>query len=159
MATNKKPAPARGAMKSDSKMPAKSKIVESGNKSGRTVGPKDLKKADKPNAVEKLVQDVTNRYRVTAREARDIVTAVSNVGRSAIATAQYPDKAGRKQVANSVKDLTKQVKETGKAAATGKSGTTAGKTNTTSYDKRLPEKISKNVVPSSVEFEKGKKRK
>lgn len=112
----------------------------------------------KPKDKESLIQDITNRFRVTAREARDIVTAASNIARSTIATTQYPDKAGRKQVASSIKDLTKQVKETGKAAVTGKSGTTAGKTLTTNQDKRLPEKIAKNVVPSGVQFVKGKKR-
>jgi hypothetical protein len=77
----------------------------------------------KPNKVEKLIQDVTNRYRVTAREARDIVTAVSTAGKSAL-TMQVGDAS---QVKKAGKNIVKQVKETGVAAATGRKGTTSAK--------------------------------
>lgn len=82
------------------------------------------KKADKPNAVEKLVQDVTNRYRVTAREARDIVTSVANFG----AIVRDPNDTGalggaKKQIISAAKNLKTQVKEVGTAAKSGKKGT------------------------------------
>jgi hypothetical protein len=32
----------------------------------------------KPKDKKSIIQDITNRYRVTAREARDIVTAINN---------------------------------------------------------------------------------
>lgn len=70
-----------------------------------------------------IVQDITNRYRVTAREARDIVTAVSSLGKASVLR-ESGDTSGMKKAA---KDVVKQVKETGRAAATGKKGTTAAK--------------------------------
>jgi hypothetical protein len=36
----------------------------------------------KPKDKKSLIQDITNRYRVTAREARDIVTAISTTARA-----------------------------------------------------------------------------
>jgi hypothetical protein len=72
-----------------------------------------------------LIQNITNRYRVTAREARDIVTAVGTAGNvlknKKAVTGQrdlYPSVS--KPV---VKNVIRQVKETGRAALTGKSGT------------------------------------
>jgi hypothetical protein len=84
--------------------------------------PKMLKRAPepKPNKLESLIQDVTNRYRVTAREARDIVTSV---GSAAQAIRKSPQE--NMPVKKIVKDVAKQVKEVGTAAATGKKGTTA----------------------------------
>ena len=88
-------------------------IIESGNKSGRLANSKDLKaaktKADakKPSNVEKVV----NRAKTTAREARDVVTAVGTVA--------------KRPGAKSVKNVVKQVAETAKAATTGKKGTTS----------------------------------
>jgi len=103
-ATPKKPAP------------KKATVVESGNKSGRMATSKDIKKvapkpASKPNKLESLIQDVTNRYRVTAREARDIVTAAGTVAKT-----RNPKFVG---------DVVKQVKEVKTAATTGRKGTTA----------------------------------
>ena len=69
-----------------------------------------------------LIQNITNRYRVTAREARDIVTAAGSVYMSG-----YGKTVGASKSA--VKDVAKQVAETGRAAVTGKKGTTAGKVN------------------------------
>ena len=83
------------------------------------------KTTSKPNAVEKLIQDVTNRYRVTAREARDIVTAVGTVAK--IPVTKYIKEntsLGNDSPAKAaLKNLGQQIKETGKAAATGKKGT------------------------------------
>ena len=83
------------------------------------------KPADKKNAVEKLVQDVTNRYRVTAREARDIITAAGTVAKSLTRAENpnMPNEPKKKAVGN----LIKQVKEVGTAAVTGKKGTTSGR--------------------------------
>jgi uncharacterized protein YoxC len=93
----------------------------------------EMKKLPKENSnkVEKLIQGITNRYRVTAREARDIVTAVGTVGRAAynsIGDKTNPlntTATSKKNLAGSVKNLAKQVKEVGVASATGKKGTTS----------------------------------
>ena len=74
----------------------------------------------KKNAAEKMIQNITNRYRVTAREARDIVTAV---GSAAQAVRKSPQEG--LPVKKIVKDVAKQVKEVGTAATSGKKGTTA----------------------------------
>jgi hypothetical protein len=71
----------------------------------------------KAGAKENLIQDITNRFRVTAREARDIVTAVS--------TAVSSRNVGGGGNKFAVKDIKTQIKEVGTAALTGKKGTTA----------------------------------
>ena len=80
----------------------------------------------KPNPAEKLIQDVTNRYRVTAREARDIVTAISNAG---VALGKASQKGNKNDAAGkarqAVMNIPKQVTEAGKTAVTGKPGTTS----------------------------------
>jgi len=84
-----------------------------------------------------LIQDITNRYRVTAREARDIVTAVSTAARtvtdknlSAGVTSitkkgkVVGDGETRGEVkGRSVRNIAKQVGEVYTAATKGKSGT------------------------------------
>ena len=77
-------------------------------------------------AASKIVQDITNRYRVTAREARDIVTAVSTSGK-ALGKAMEKGNVNRaaQTARKSTVDIAKQVGEVGKAAVTGKKGTTA----------------------------------
>lgn len=93
------------------------------------------KMADKPNAIEKLAQDITNRYRVTAREARDIVTSVSTAARA-------PKFAG---------NVVKQVKEAASAAVTGKKGESAyvisknGKNATKTSRKKFEEGTTTSV--------------
>ena len=69
------------------------------------------------SGVEKVIQDITNRYRVTAKEARDIVTAVGTVGATRGGNPTVSKAAGE--------NLKKQVKEVAKAATTGKKGTTS----------------------------------
>lgn len=66
-----------------------------------------------------LIQDITNRFRVTAREARDIVTAVGTAAQAATSS-KNPQSKGP---AN--KNVVKQIKETATAAATGRKGTTS----------------------------------
>lgn len=100
----------------------KPKPVSRGTKSGGPMLAKPAPKAtEKPNAIEKLVQDVTNRYRVTAREARDIVTAVSTAAKVTSRTIQGKETFNKP---SQLKEIAKQVKEVGTAAVTGKKGTT-----------------------------------
>jgi hypothetical protein len=66
------------------------------------------------------VQQVAKRFGITAREARDIATAV---GSAAQAIRKSPQEG--MPVKKIVKDVAKQVKEVGTAAKTGKKGTTA----------------------------------
>jgi len=82
----------------------------------------------KPKNKESVIQDITNRFRVTAREARDIVTAVGTSLQTQVADATSK-RVGYKtgQTGPSGKNLIKQVKETAVAAATGKKGTTSDK--------------------------------
>jgi hypothetical protein len=80
---------------------------------------KELAPVKKTQAKDNLIQDITNRFRVTAREARDIVTAVGTLAQSSTSS-KNPQSKGP-----AVKNLVKQVKETASAAATGKKGTTS----------------------------------
>jgi hypothetical protein len=99
------------------------------------------------------VAAVAKRFGVTAREARDIATAVGTLGKAAVVTAQFPGM--NKGVAKSAaKNLVKQVKETGTAAKSGKKGTTSSKAVTTSYDKRIGK-----LAPATAKIAKGTKRK
>lgn len=70
------------------------------------------------NALDKI----TKRFGITAREARDIATAV---GSAAQAVRKSPQEG--MPVKASIKNIKKQVKEVGRAATTGKKGTTAMK--------------------------------
>ena len=111
---------AKGPDQAKAKNAAKLKktVIESGNKSGKLATPKQVAKAlDKPNKVEKLIQDVTNRYRVTAREARDIVTAVG----TSITAPSY----SKKDIMRPNKNLVTQVKDVAKAVTTGKAGSSS----------------------------------
>ena len=97
------------------------------------------KSAAKPaakKAAPSTVQQIAKRFNITAREARDIATAVANVGalafdKNVYANSSYIDKkmnttkAG--EVKKAIKDVGTQIKETGRAAVTGKKGTTAGR--------------------------------
>lgn len=80
---------------------------------------KEMTPVKKSAAKDNLIQDITNRFRVTAREARDIVTAVGTLAQSATSS-KNPQSQGP-----AGKNLIKQVKETASAAATGKKGTTS----------------------------------
>jgi len=88
--------------------------------------------AKKPAAKKgSALNEVAKRFGITAREARDIATAVGNVAKSA-KSATNLDRTGNQYLGGmalkaSVKDLKKQVKETGRAAKTGAKGTRAGK--------------------------------
>ena len=71
-------------------------------------------------AVNKALSEITKRFGITAREARDIATAV---GSAAQAIRKSPQEG--MPVKKIVKGVAKQVKEVGTAAKTGKKGTTA----------------------------------
>lgn len=84
----------------------------------------------KPKDKKSIIQDITNRYSVTAREARDIVTAVGTYFKTV--SNVKPDPRGITPTASSMRaigaagsDVKKQVKETISAAKSGKKGTTA----------------------------------
>jgi hypothetical protein len=107
------------------------------------------KSANNKNAVEKLTQNITNRYRVTAREARDIVTAVgTTISRG------LPSEFKKKIPNQSGTNLVKQIAETGRAAITGKKGTTSD-----IYGRRTNTGFLKGDVEMGYGYEKGKKRK
>ena len=120
---------------------------------GQTNTDKENKMASRPKDKASLIQDITNRYRVTAREARDIATAVGTVGKSVLKSPQEgisPRKA--------VKNLKKQVKEVGASAAKGKKGTSSAqlKPSATSLA-QFGQRGGKGYV--AYEYKKGKKRK
>jgi hypothetical protein len=73
-----------------------------------------------PKAGTATVAAIAKRFGVTAREARDIATAVSTVIKTSSASG-----AGKQYA---VKNLKTQIKETAKAATTGKKGTRSGET-------------------------------
>jgi len=84
----------------------------------------------KPKDQASVIKDITNRYNVTAREARDIVTSVGTFFKTV--KEMKPGQGGTGPTAKSVKaikaagsDIGKQIKETGSAAKSGKTGTTA----------------------------------
>ena len=89
-----------------------------------------MRKTAKPSTV----QQIAKRFGITAREARDIATAVGTV----LATTKQlkPSDGGMgvtvassRRQRQAVGDLGKQIKETVTAAKTGKSGTTALNSN------------------------------
>jgi hypothetical protein len=94
---------------------------------------KPIKSESRSKAGSSVVSKVVKRAKTTAREARDIATAVGTVGNAAYNTI-YLDKnplnitkTSKKNLSGSVKNLVKQVKETRTAAKTGAKGTTSAK--------------------------------
>ena len=81
----------------------------------RQVKKSDMKMPAKASGMEKVIQDVTNRYRVTAREARDIATAIGT----------HLNASSQAQAKKSNANLGKQIKEVGSALVSGKKGTTS----------------------------------
>ena len=118
--------------------------------SGAALG-KAKKQAKGPaKAKPSTIKQVATRFGVTAREARDIATAVGNVGaviRNKSGTGALGGKA--KQIGAAAKEIKKQVGETAKAAKTGKKGTPSKQYMTITGDQ--PARI---IAPGS-----GKKRK
>jgi len=108
------------------------------------------KPAERSKAGASTVAAVAKRFGVTAREARDIATAVGNIGAVVRNQAKTGAAGGvKKQLGAAVKEVKKQVSETAKAATTGKKGTASKQYMTITGDQ--PAKI---MAPGS-----GKKRK
>jgi hypothetical protein len=112
---------------------AQAKKTPAAKKASATLAAKvdpNKKKSPAP-AKPSTVAQVAKRFNITVREARDIAAAVGNVAKSA-ASATNLDRTGNQYLGGmalkaSVKDLKKQVKETGRAAKSGTTGTRAGK--------------------------------
>ena len=68
-------------------------------------------------AVNKALSEITKRFNITVREARDIATAVGTLAES--------KNTGRAK--QNIVNLAKQVKEVGSAAAQGKKGTSSNR--------------------------------
>ena len=102
-------------------------------KPNKMIGKSLVNSNSKPDKKTSLIQDITNRYRVTAREARDIVTAAATLG-TAIGS---PSKTA--STVKAAKNLGTQIKETAKAATTGKTGTSARVIRQTNVGDRLNE--------------------
>ena len=102
------------------------------------------KSAAKPaakKAAPSTVQQIAKRFGVTAREARDIYTAVGTTAKAFTKTGSNPNQpySAKKQ---SVKNLATQVREVGRAAVKGKSGTSSGKV-VMGKETNLPTGVSK----------------
>jgi hypothetical protein len=97
-----------------------------------------------------MIQDITNRYRVTAREARDIVTAVGTLGRTIVDKNIVPggsnnslagknidsgNQSKKAKIEAATRNLVKQTRETASAASKGKKGTTSAKVATDFRDR------------------------
>jgi len=111
------------------------------------------KKSPKP-AKPSTIQQIATRFNVTAREARDIATAVTTLGKAALTPARnYGSTVKNKQatIIKAVGDVAKQAGETATAARTGKSGTSALKLKTMVR--------GSSGLPADVEYITGKKRK
>jgi len=70
---------------------------------------------------------VAKRFGITAREARDIATAVGTAATLARTATKGSDTTKKGSVAKATKNIAKQVGETARAAATGKKGTRPGR--------------------------------
>jgi hypothetical protein len=97
----------------------------------------------KPKNKSGLVKDITSRFNVTSREARDIVTSVGTYFKTLKDI--KPDPVGLTPTSSSMRaigaassDVRKQIKETVSAAKSGKKGTTAAQS-----------KMTRNVTPGT----------
>jgi hypothetical protein len=110
--------------------------------------------AKKAAAKPSTVQQVAKRFGITAREARDIATAVTTLGKAVVTPGGDYGSARKGKGATIIKtagDIAKQAGETYTAATKGRSGTSAIKLNT------LSRKTS--GMPNDVEYKTGTKRK
>lgn len=106
-------------------------------KPNKLIGSSLVNPNSKSNKKESLIQSITNRYRVTAREARDIVTAAATLGTSV--KRDVSSGYGNFFTSHAAKNLGTQIKETAKAATTGKTGTSARVIRQTNVGDRLNE--------------------
>jgi len=109
-----------------------------------------MKKTPKPSTV----QQIAKRFGITAREARDIATAVTTLGKAVVTPGSNYGSLRKNKRATIVKaagNVAKQAGETFTAATKGKSGTSAIKLNTMNR--------GASGMPKDVEYQMGKKRK
>ena len=109
-----------------------------------------MKKTAKPSTV----QQVAKRFGITAREARDIATAIGTLGKAVVTPAGSYGSKTKNKAATIVKaagDVAKQAGETATAATKGRSGTSAIKLNTMAR--------GASGLPKDVEYKTGTKRK
>jgi hypothetical protein len=124
------------------------KIVHSSNKE---IIMAQMKKAAKPVSG---IGAVAKRFGITAREARDIATAVTTLGKAVATPAGNYGSKSKNKAATVVKaagDIAKQAGETYTAATKGRSGTSAIKLKTMSR--------GASGLPTDVEYKTGTKRK
>jgi hypothetical protein len=153
MAQMKKQVPASMLKKTTEKMKSNPKVKITGSASSKPQVSGSMSKSQpttRSKSGASTVAAVAKRFGVTAREARDIATAIGNVG----AVVRNQSKTGalggaKKQLGAAAKEIKKQVGETAKAATTGKKGTPSKQYMTLTGDQ--PARI---IAPGS-----GKKRK
>jgi len=92
------------------------------------------------------IDKIAKRYKITAREARDIATALGTIGVRASTMAKHKDPG------NPGKNLARQIKEVGTAAVKGKKGTTSDR-----FGRAV--KGKPGTISIWHGYEKGKKRK
>lgn len=100
------------------------------------------------------MSNITKRFGITAREARDIATAVGTLGKAVATPARnYGSKIKNKPatIIKTAGDIAKQAGETVTAATKGRSGTSAIKLKTMTR--------GASGLPTDVEYKTGKKRK
>lgn len=100
------------------------------------------------------INEVAKRFGITAREARDIATAVTTLGKAVATPAGNYGSKSKNKAATVVKvagNVAKQVGETYTAATKGKSGTSAIKLKTMAR--------GASGLPKDVEYKTGTKRK
>lgn len=110
-----------------------------------------MKKTAKPASG---ISAVAKRFGITAREARDIATAVTTLGKAVATPAGNYGSKSKNKAATVVKaagDIAKQAGETYTAATKGKSGTSAIKLKTMTR--------GASGLPTDVEYKTGTKRK
>ena len=113
------------AKKEEMSTAAKKKAAAAGKATAARTKPKSL-----ASKVGGAAGKVAKRVKTTAREARDVYTAV---GSAAQALRKSPQEGI--PVKKTIKNIGTQVKETARAAATGKKGTTAYKVKPDPYSK------------------------
>ena len=114
------------------------------------MAPKKLTQGKRSNPLDA----VAKRFGITAREARDIATAVTTLGKAAVTPAGNYGSKSKNKAATIVKaagDVAKQAGETYTAATKGKSGTAAIKLKTMTR--------GASGLPKDVEYKTGGKRK
>ena len=144
--TSYSPAPMGAAAKK--KTASRGEFVSAYSKAKQTPAKKSAK------AGSSTVAAVAKRFGVTAREARDIATAVTTLGKAVVTPGSRYGSTAKNKSATIIKttgDIAKQVGETYTAAKKGKSGTSAIQLKTMSR--------GASGLPSDVEYKTGSKRK